>query len=269
MTGAQAAAVMAARKPGFAPRVGLVLGSGLGGLVEAIEDGTPIPYGELPGFPAPTVAGHGGTLWLGRLAGVPVACLQGRAHAYEGKGAGVMNGAVRGLEQAGCEILILTNAAGSLVPETGPGSLMLITDHINFTGLNPLAGQAGDGFVDMTDAYDPALRAHIRAAAEALGLTLAEGVYVWFTGPSFETPAEIRAARALGADLVGMSTVPEVIVARQCGLRVAALSMITNLAAGMDDRPITHAQTLDVAARAAEDMQRLLVGVLGRLAGEG
>ncbi len=269
MTGAQAAAVMAARKPGFAPRVGLVLGSGLGGLVEAFEDGTPIAYGELPGFPAPTVAGHGGTLWLGHLAGVPVACLQGRAHAYEGKGAGVMNGAVRGLEQAGCEILILTNAAGSLVPEIGPGSLMLITDHINFTGLNPLAGEAGHGFVGMTNAYDPALRAQIRAAAEALGLTLAEGVYVWFTGPSFETPAEIRAARALGADLVGMSTVPEVIVARQCGLRVAALSMITNLAAGMGDRPITHAQTLEVAARAAEDMQRLLVGVLGRLAGEG
>ena len=265
MTAAQAASVMAARKPGFSPRVGLVLGSGLGGLVDAMEDGTAIPYADLAGFPTPTVAGHGGTLWLGQLGGVAVACLAGRAHAYEGRGAGVMNGAVRTLRQAGCDILLLTNAAGSLNPDAGPGSLMLITDHINFTGANPLMGEDGDNFVDMTDAYDPDLRAGLRRAAQALGIALTEGVYIWFTGPSFETPAEIRASKALGADLVGMSTVPEAIVARQCGLRVAALSMITNMAAGLDLAPITHAQILDVAARAAGDMQRLLVGFLGAL----
>ena len=265
MTAAQAVTVMAARKPGFSPRVGLVLGSGLGGLVDAMEDGTAIPYADLAGFPTPAVAGHGGTLWLGQLGGVGVACLAGRAHAYEGRGAGVMNGAVRALCDAGCDILLLTNAAGSLNPEAGPGSLMPITDHINFTGANPLMGEDGDLFVDMTDAYDPDIRAGLQRAAEALGIALTEGVYIWFTGPSFETPAEIRAAKALGADLVGMSTVPEVIVARQCGLRVAAISMITNLAAGLDSAPITHAQTLDVAARAAGDMQRLLVGFLAAL----
>ncbi len=262
MTEAKAASVMAARKPGFSPHVGLVLGSGLGGLVDAIEDATRIPYADLAGFPTPTVAGHGGTLWLGHLGGVGVAVMQGRAHIYEGKGAGVMNGAVRALKHAGCEILLLTNAAGSLNPEAGPGSLMLITDHINFTGANPLMGEVGDLFVDMTDAYDKDLRAGLKAAAGDLGIALTEGVYIWFTGPSFETPAEIRAARALGADLVGMSTAPEAIVGRQCGLRVGAVSMITNLAAGMDAAPISHAQTLDVATRAAGDMQRLLVAFL-------
>ncbi len=266
MTAATAASVMAARKPGFSPRVGLVLGSGLGGLVDAIEDATQIPYADLPGFPTPTVAGHGGTLWLGHLGGVAVAVLQGRAHIYEGKGAGVMNGAVRALRAAGCDILLLTNAAGSLNPDAGPGSLMLITDHINFTGANPLMGEGGDIFVDVTDAYDPDLRSGFKDAAATLGLALTEGVYIWFTGPSFETPAEIRAARALGADLVGMSTVPEAIVGRQCGLAVAAISMITNLAAGMDLGPISHAQTLEVASRAAGDMQLLLTTFLERLA---
>lgn len=263
MTAAKATAVMEARKPGFKPRVGLVLGSGLDCLVGAMHDGTVIPYTDLPGFFTPTVAGHDGALWLGQLGGVAVACLAGRVHTYEGTGAGAMNGAVRALKQAGCEYLLLTNAAGSLNPDAGPGSLMLITDHINLTGTNPLTGETGDTFVDMTNAYDSGLRDGLQRAAKALGIALTEGVYIWFTGPSFETPAEIRASRTLGADLVGMSTVPEVIVARQCGLRVAAVSMITNLAAGLDINPITHEQTLNVAAGAAHDMQRLLVGFLG------
>ena len=207
------------------------------------------------------MAGHGGALHLGRLAGAPVACLQGRAHAYEGSGAGVMNAAVRTLQQIGCEILLLTNAAGSLREDMGPGSLMAFSDHINFTGMNPLAGDAGAGaadpFVDLGQAYDPDLRAELRQAASRAGVTLREGVYIWFTGPSFETAAEIRAARTLGADAVGMSTVPEAIVARQAGMRVAAVSMITNLAAGMSAETLSHAHTLEQAKSAAAAAQRL------------
>ena len=258
-----AAAVIAARKPGFTPKVGLVLGSGLGGLADVITDATSIAYADLPGFPQPSVAGHGGALHLGSLAGAPVACLQGRAHAYEGRGTGAMNTAVRTLKAIGCEVLVLTNAAGSLRPQMGPGSLMMFTDHINFTGMNPLAGDADGGpFVDLVAAYDPVLRAALQEAASRSGVTLHEGVYIWFTGPSFETPAEIRAARTLGADAVGMSTVPEVIVARQAGLRVAAISMITNLAAGMSTEALSHAHTMEQAAKAANALQRIIAAFL-------
>jgi xanthosine phosphorylase len=197
--------------------------------------------------------------------------LQGRAHLYEGIDLERLRTPVRALYAAGAEILVLTNAAGSLRAELGPGRLMLIVDHINMTGVNVLAGpnadELGPRFPSLRDAYDPALRAEMHAAAEELGLELAEGVYLAVSGPSFETPAEIRAFRTLGADAVGMSTVHETIVARHCGLRVAAVSAISNLAEGMSERPLSHEQTLEDAARAAADLAPLLVRFVGRVGG--
>lgn len=251
------------RSGGLKPRVGIVLGSGLGPVADDVSDATAIPYGDLAAFPAPGVGGHAGRLLLGTLSGTPVAVLHGRAHYYESGRADTMKGAVRTLAALGCEALVLTNAAGSLRAEVGPGSVMAIGDHIALTGVSPLFGEAGDGkFVNMVDAYDPALRARLHETAKATGLTLHEGVYAWFCGPHFETPAEIRAARVLGADAVGMSTVPECILARHAGMRVAALSIVTNLGAGMDDIGLSHDQTLSVAATAAGDVRKLLLAFL-------
>lgn len=261
-TAARAAARIAAAAPGLEPRIAIVLGSGLGALADATDDAVTVSYAELPGFPVPSVASHAGALVLGRLSGVPVACLKGRAHYYEGKGAGVMAAPIRALQAAGCATLLLTNAAGSLRAEAAAGSLMLITDHINFAGANPLIGAPGEGFVDLGDAYDPALRAVLLAAAKREGITLHEGVYMWFAGPSFETPAEIRAAKVLGADAVGMSTVPECILARHCGLRVAAISNITNLAAGMTDEKLSHDLTMAQAVAGGEKLTALLQAAL-------
>jgi len=259
----QAAAVIARRAPGVRSRVGIVLGSGLGPYVDWVDDAVGISYGELPGFPQPGVEGHAGELLLGRVGTTGVAVLRGRAHLYETGRADAMKVAIRTLGQIGCEALLLTNAAGSLHTAAGPGSVMLINDHINFAGVSPLFGEAGsDRFVDMVDAYDPGLRGALHAAAAAQGVTLHEGVYMFFCGPSFETPAEIRAAGTLGADAVGMSTVPEVILARHAGLRVAALSIITNLAAGMSAVALSHQQSLDMSARAAADVQTLLKAFL-------
>lgn len=266
---AAATAAMIRDRVSVTPRVALVLGSGLGAVAEAVEEPVAIPYGELPGFPRPSVAGHGGTLVAGEIAGLPVAVLQGRAHYYESGRADGMNLALASLQEVGCERLILTNAAGSLRPEVGPGRLMLIRDHINFAGVSPLFGLAGnERFVDLVDAYDPGERARLRAVAEGLGIQLAEGVYVWFCGPHFETPAEIKAAQALGGDAVGMSTVPEAIVARVLGLKVTAISMITNLAAGMSAQALSHDQTMRAATGAAVDMTRLLSAYLMELADE-
>ncbi len=263
----QAVERIAASRPGFRPRVGLVLGSGIGPLADDIENAVSLPYTEIPGFPAPTVAGHGGTLVLGTLGRVDVACMRGRAHYYEGQGAAVMRTPVRTMRALGCEILILTNAAGSLRTEAGAGSLMLITDHINFSGSHPLIGEEGnERFVALGDAYDPALRAQLLEIARSLGLTLYEGVYMWFSGPSFETPAEIRAAAVLGADAVGMSTAPEVILARHCGLRVAAISNITNLAAGLSEETLSHETTMAMADKGAESLTRLITGFLESIA---
>jgi len=246
-----------------APETALVLGSGLGAVAEAVKQPVSLPYPELPGFPRPSVAGHGGRLVLGRLAGRPVAVMQGRAHYYESGRADGMNVALATLQALGCRRVILTNAAGSLREDVGPGRLLLLNDHINLAGVSPLFGLPGDErFVDLVDAYDPAGRAKMAAAATRLGIPLAEGVYVWFCGPHFETPAEIRAAKLLGGDAVGMSTVPEVIVARMLGLKVTALSMITNLAAGMAAEPLSHAQTMKHATAAAGDMARLLAAFL-------
>ena len=259
----QCVALIRARAPGFSPRVGVVLGSGLGPYADQAEAVAAIPYGDLPGFPAPGVAGHSGRLVLGRIAGTPVALLAGRAHYYEHGRADAMKVPVRTLARLGCDTLICTNAAGSLRRDMAPGSVMLITDHINFTGQSPLFGETGSSrFVSMVGAYDAASAGRLADSAAALGLTLHKGVYLWFCGPSFETPAEIRAAAVLGADAVGMSTVPEVILARHAGLKVAALSVITNFAAGMSEEALSHEATLHVAKEAEERLSRLLTAFL-------
>ena len=250
------------------PRVGVVLGSGLGAVADAVEDPVVVGYEELPGFPRPSVAGHAGRAVLGTIGGVQVAVLQGRAHLYEGGDPEAVRTPVRALRAAGAEILVLTNAAGSLRPAVGPGSLMAITDHINMQGMNVLMGPNDDAigprFPPMADAYDPALLDAMRASAQDLGIDLAEGVYLAVTGPSFETPAEIRAFRTMGADAVGMSTVQETILARHCGLRVAAVSVITNLAEGLTDEPLSHEQTLRAAQDGAGDLARLLLELIPR-----
>jgi xanthosine phosphorylase len=268
--GAAAATVVGERAPGFRPRLGLILGSGLGAVADAVADARVLSYSDLPGFPQPGVAGHEGRLVLGTLAGLPVACLVGRRHVYEGGDPGAMRAPVRALRRAGAEALLVTNAAGSLRPDVGPGALMAIADHINLQGVNPLTGPnedaAGPRFPSLRDAYDPELRRRLAAVADRLGVPLAEGVYLATAGPSFETPAEIRAFRTLGADAVGMSTVPEVILARHCGLRVAAVSAITNLAEGMGGEPLSHEQTLRHATAAAGDLARLIEGFCAELA---
>ena len=268
MSHTEAAAVMHERS-GLRPRVGVVLGSGLGAVADAVAELTTIDYGELPGFPRPGVAGHGGKAVLGRIGDEPVAVLQGRAHLYEGGDLDEIRTPVRALRAAGAEILVLTNAAGSLRPEVGPGQLMLISDHVNMSGVNVLAGpndeEIGPRFPSMRDAYDPELRDRLHAAADELGTKLAEGIYLAVSGPTFETPAEIRAFATLGADAVGMSTVHETAVARHCGLRVAAISAISNFAEGMSDVQLSHEQTLRDAQRAAEDLAPLLVRFVERL----
>jgi xanthosine phosphorylase len=257
-----AADVVRARDAGIRPRVALVLGSGLGGVAGAVQDAVRFPYAELPGFPVGSVAGHAGQLVLGELGGLPVAVLQGRAHLYEGIAPADLAVPVRTVRALGADIIVFTNAAGSLRHEVGPGRLMALTDHINLTGLNPLTGPNDDAlgvrFVGMGRAYDPELLGRLRSAAVQVGVELAEGVYLAVSGPSFETAAEIRAFRVLGADAVGMSTVLEVIAARHCGLRAAAVSAITNLAEGMSSEVLSHEGTLAAAGRAASDLERLL-----------
>jgi xanthosine phosphorylase len=254
-------------RAGEAPRIGIVLGSGLGQVAEAVEGATAIPYSDLPGFPEPTVEGHAGQVVAGRIGGVPVLALQGRAHLYEGGDLDLIRVPVRALRAAGAEILLLTNAAGSLRIDLGPGSLMLIEDHINLTGTNVLVGpnddELGPRFPSLRDAYDPELRAQMRVAARDLDVELLEGVYLAVSGPSFETPAEIRAFHTLGADAVGMSTVHETTVARHCGLRVVAVSAIVNYAEGMSDDPVSHEQTLRDGARAAADLAPLITRFVG------
>ncbi|MBP1851737.1 purine-nucleoside phosphorylase [Rhizobium halophytocola] len=253
------------RLQGLVPRTGIVLGSGLGTLVEALEDPIRIPYDELPGFPVSAVSGHAGELVAGRLGGTPVMMLSGRVHYYEHGDANAMRLPIQVLKSLGVQSLILTNSAGSLREDMPPGSVMQITDHINFSGLNPLIGEASDRrFVGMTGAYDSDLAVRMRRAAEAEDIPLSSGVYMWFSGPSFETPAEIRMARTLGADAVGMSTVPEVIIARFLGLRVAAASVITNLGAGMTGAELSHDETKDMAPiggkRLAVILSRMISG---------
>jgi len=240
------------------PAVGLVLGSGLGHLADAV-DGVSLAYEDLPGFPHAGVSGHSPRLVVGTLEATRVAVFGGRAHYYESGRGDAMRLPLEVLAALGADTLVLTNAAGSMRPDIPPGELMLLSDHINFSGLNPLIGEPSEArFVPMKDAYDPELRADMKAAADAEGVALEEGVYAWYSGPSFETPAEIRAIRTLGADAVGMSTVPEVILARFLGLRVAAISTITNMAAGLSDEAISHEHTKAMAPLGAEKLERIL-----------
>jgi purine-nucleoside phosphorylase len=246
------------------PATAIVLGSGLGDFVDTAEDAVTIPYSELDGFPPPGVSGHAGALVLGRIAGCPVAILSGRAHYYESGRADVMRLALATVGALGADTVILTNSAGSLRQNMPPGSVMMIDDHIAFSGRNPLIGEPDEArFVGMTEAYDVGLRGRARAAAEAESIPLPGGVYIWFSGPSFETPAEIRAARALGADAVGMSTVPETILARFLGLKVLGFSAITNYAAGMTGAELSHDETKEVAPEGGAKLASILTRFLG------
>lgn len=259
MTRAADVAAIVRDRAGHEPvRLGLILGSGLGHIAGQVQ-GTAIPYADLPGFPHAGVSGHNPNLVVGTLEGVRVAAFGGRAHYYEKGDPAAMRLPLEVLKGLGAESLLLTNAAGSLRPDMPTGSVMLLSDHINFSGLNPLIGERTDArFVPMTEAHDPALRAGLRDAAAAEGVHLHEGVYAWYSGPSFETPAEIRAIRTLGADAVGMSTVPEVILARFLGLRVAAVSVLTNMAAGMSAENISHEHTKAMAPVGAAKLERIL-----------
>jgi purine-nucleoside phosphorylase len=246
--------------------LGIVLGTGLGPLADEIENAVRVPYAAIPGFPAGNVSGHAKELVAGMLSGKRVVALNGRAHYYETGDSSVMRTPVATLVGLGCRQALFTNAAGSLHDERGPGSISLIADHINYSGRDPLIGDPDDArFVSLTDAYDPALRDLMKAAAAAEGVAMGEGVYVWFSGPSFETPAEIRMARMIGGDIVGMSTVPEVILARRFGLRVVAMSMLTNLAAGMQGSSPSHGETKAVAALGGAAMRRVVRNFVGRL----
>jgi len=269
----EAVDILRQRIPGFQPRVAIVLGSGLGALADQINDAVTIAYRDLPGFPVSTVQGHAGELVCGTLGGVAVMCMRGRSHFYEGKGADVMASAIRSFKLMGCESIVLTCAAGSLRADVGPGALVALSDHINLLPGNPLVGsndeRFGPRFMSMANAYDADQRQALRRSAEALGLPWHEGVYLATSGPSFETPAEIRMMRTMGADVVGMSTVPEVITARHCGLLVLAIATITNLAEGMSDVPLSHAQTLQYAAVGAKDLMRLIPAYLQSLAAIG
>ncbi len=258
----EAAKLISAALPDV-PKLAVILGSGLSDILEDVETRASFDYGELPGFPTPGVAGHRGRLIVGRLGGGEALFLAGRAHAYESGRADAMAGVVETLAALGIERLLLSNAAGGLREDLPPGSLMLLSDHINLTGLNPLAASAeGPRFVDLSAVYDPGFRVALLRSGQASGARVGEGVYMFFVGPSFETPAEIRAAKVLGADAVGMSTVPEAILARAAGITVGGVSVITNMAAGLGEEVLSHAQTLAVGKRAAADFGRLLAGYL-------
>jgi xanthosine phosphorylase len=267
----QAAAIIRARMPAnFQPRVAMILGSGLGVLAEQMTDAVSISFDELPGFPISTVHGHAGQLVLGTLAGVQVVCLKGRGHFYEGYGPAVMTSAVRTIKLLGCEMLFVTNAAGSLRTEVDAGSLVALNDHINFLPGTPMVGpndeRFGPRFFSMANAYDADLRKLLQATAADKAITLHEGVYIAYPGPNFETPAEIRAFKTLGADVVGMSVVPEVVSARHCGLKVVGVSVITNLAEGLSPFPLSHEQTLKYAAVGAESLIKLILAFLENVA---
>ena len=254
----EAAEIIRARAGAEPITLGLVLGSGLGHIAEAVES-VSIPYADLPGFPHAGVSSHNPKLVIGTLEGVRLAVLGGRAHYYEAGDASVMRTPIETLRDLGARHVIFTNAAGSFRKDVLPGELLLISDHINFSGRNPLIGEPTDArFVNMVDAYDPALRDALLTAADEEGVALPSGVYAWYSGPSFETPAEIRALRLLGADAVGMSTVPEVILARFFGLKVAAISTITNMAAGLSDENISHEHTKAMAPLGAATLENVL-----------
>jgi len=257
----EAAAAIRERLGDFVPEIGIVLGSGLGGLANDIEGPTRIPFAEVPGFPAATIVGHAGAIVTGKLGGRNVIALAGRFHMYEGHSAQLAAFPVRVMHALGARIYFASNAAGGINPKFSAGDLMIIEDHLNLTGVNPLIGPAEQGderFPDMSVSYDHELRELLRASAKKVGVNVREGVYAWLLGPSYETPSEVRMLGKLGADVVGMSTVPEVIVARALGMRVAGMSCIANAAAGVTSAPVMHADVLEVTARAARGFQELV-----------
>jgi purine-nucleoside phosphorylase len=244
------------------PEVGIVLGSGLGGLADDLEDPVAVPFSELPGWPAATALGHAGRLLLGRLGGRPVVMLQGRFHLYEGNAPGLVVQPVLLFRRLGARVVVLTNAAGGLDSSFGAGTLMVISDHINLTGQNPLIGPnvagLGDRFPDMTDAWSARLRGRLHAAGQAEGVDLAEGVYLGLTGPNYETPAEVRLFATFGAHAVGMSTVIECVAARWAGLEVCGVSLVTNPGAGYSGAPLTHEEVLAAGAEAGPRLARVI-----------
>lgn len=244
------------------PTIGLVLGSGLGDFADTLEDAVRISYRDIPHFPVTTAPGHSGTLVIGKKSGRVVAALQGRLHYYEGHSMQTLTLPIRVFAAIGIKNLILTNAAGGSNPGYAPGTLMLIRDHINFSGANPLIGPNldafGPRFPDVTDLYNTGLRAAVKDIAAKAGIHLEEGVYMMFTGPNYETPAEVRMAQILGADAVGMSTAPEALVAGHCGMKVLGISCITNQAAGISGQKLDHAEVVEIAARVHDTFQRLL-----------
>ena len=257
-------------KPDFTPRVAFILGSGLGALADQIENAIAISYEKLPGFPVSTVHGHAGELVLGYLQGVPVACMKGRGHFYEGRGMTIMTDAIRTFKLLGCELLFCTNAAGSLRPEVGAGSLVALKDHINTMPGTPMVGlndeRFGERFFSLANAYDAEYRALLQKVAKEEGFPLTEGVFVSYPGPNFETAAEIRMMQIIGGDVVGMSVVPEVISARHCELKVVAVSAITNMAEGLSDVKLSHAQTLAAAELSKQNFINLICGFLRKIA---
>lgn len=248
-------------------RIGVILGSGLGGFENALERARCMAYADIPGFPRATVPGHAGKLYCGELGGKQVLMMSGRFHAYEGHTMEDVTMPVRVMARLGVRQLIVSNAAGGVNPAFAVGSLMLMTDFINLSGKNPLTGPNPDSFgprfPDMTNAYDPALRALTLQCAEELKIPLEQGVYCWLNGPSYETPAEIRMVRILGADAVGMSTVPETIVARHCGMQVLGISSITNMAAGISGQPINHSEVIEIGKKVSKNFAALLTRVIG------
>ena len=250
------------RRTDVVPEVGIVLGSGLGGLADDLEDAVAIPFAELPGWPEATAPGHVGRLLLGRLGGRAVVMLQGRFHLYEGNDPGLVVQPMLLFRALGARVVVLTNAAGGLDPSFGPGTLMIMRDHINLTGRNPLIGpnadELGPRFPDMTEAWSPRLRAGLHAAAATEGVEMREGIYVGLTGPTYETPAEVRMLAALGGDAVGMSTVLECIAARWVGLEVCGVSLVTNAGAGYTGAPLTHEEVLDAGASAGPRLAKVI-----------
>lgn len=265
---ARAAAAAIRRRLSVEPRVAIILGSGLGGIAGAIESPARVAYRDVPGFPPATVVGHAGELIAGTLGDTPVIALSGRFHMYEGHDAALAGYPVRVLHALGARTLIVSNAAGGARRALAPGSVMLLKDHVNFMFRNPLIGGLEEGdirFPDMSEPYDPDLRALARRIANDQGLSLTEGVYFGLLGPSYETRAEVEMLARLGADAVGMSTVPEVIVARALGMRVLGFSCITNLACGLAAAPITHEEVLETTARVAAQLQQLVRGIVSKL----
>ncbi|MGL5574902.1 MAG: purine-nucleoside phosphorylase [Sarcina sp.] len=256
-------------KSKYKPELALILGSGLGAIADTIEEAEYYNYSDIPGFPVSTVEGHAGRLVIGKLKGKVVVAMQGRFHYYEGYTMQEVTFPVRVMKLLGCEKLIVTNAAGAVNANYTPGDLMIITDHINLSGANPLIGrnlsEFGTRFPDMSDAYDKSLRVEVKKIASELGMELREGVYAMFSGPTYETPAEIKMARTMGADAVGMSTVPEVIIAKHSGLQVVGISCMTNMAAGILDQPLNHEEVMETSERVRKNFIALMTSIIENL----